>query len=169
MNDDSVTSSSSAPLNAKSAYVLFYCRERGDGLNAILNGSSSAPNGVGSINGAGKRGRESDVGQAMSNGNATKKAFIGPQIPSPTNARPRPTSNPFVAGAPARSTPDHRPNPFPQPQPSSPSANRSYKDEQEGLFKSNARKAGKQYSDKGKGGKLRLSTTGAMRPRVIRS
>ena len=179
MNDESVTSSSNAPLNAKSAYVLFYCRERGDGLNAIINGSSNGvPNGVGMVNGAGKRGRESDV--SMSNGKASKKAFIGPQIPTITTVVPRPlsTPNPFVPVSPATSRSPSHSNPFSPPQGSPPSSitssirsngnDRRINAEDDGLFKSNARKQGKQYGSKGKQ-KVVFSTTGALKPRMIRS
>ena len=176
MNDESVSASANAPLNAKSAYVLFYCRERGDGLNTIINGSSNGvSNGVGMVNGAGKRGRESDV--SMSNGKSSKKAFIGPQIPTTVVPRPLSAPNPFLPPSPATTTnrsPSHS-NPFSAP-PGSPSSsinssvrsNRDDRGEDDGLFKSNARKQGKQYG-KGKGQKVVFSTTGALKPRMIRS
>ena len=182
MNDESVTSSSSAPLNAKSADVLFYCRERGDGLNAIINSPTvAATNGVGMVNGAGKRGRDSEGGQGMLNGNSAKKAFIGPQIPSPTRistpviVRPPHAPNPFLPpNLPRTNQSSPHFNPFAPPQPSPPKSNRSNQDERgspradDGLFKSNARKNGKQYGRE-KGGKLKISITGSMRPRTIKS
>lgn len=65
MNDESVqqTSENKAPLNSRNAYVLFYCREKGDALQAaIRQGTSTAslPNGVhvngnGSLGGSGSK------------------------------------------------------------------------------------------------------------------
>lgn len=95
MNDSDVTSmpDGKAPVNAKSAYILFYCREKGDALNAAINAvaSSSAarPNGSPLTNG--KRPRDSldgngfkppGAGWTQSDAPPAKKPFIGPVIPS---------------------------------------------------------------------------------------
>lgn len=41
-DDTDVSKSNGAPLNAKSAYVLFYCREQGDALKDIIGGAAVA-------------------------------------------------------------------------------------------------------------------------------
>lgn len=92
MDDSSVSSTNSAPLNAKSAYVLFYCREKSDLLNEVLNHRPVVPNtsqSNGKMNGNGnKRGRDSDIGTSGSP--ISKKNFAGPQLPSPSaSASPR--------------------------------------------------------------------------------
>lgn len=125
MNDSFVSQipDNKPPINARNAYILFYCRVPGDSLATAINGHGAAgpskANGVAMTNGNGptsngngngKRPRESGGGgggegglkapgtnwSPAANGNAngnhdgpsaSKKPFIGPQIPSPL-ARP---------------------------------------------------------------------------------
>ncbi|KAM0751689.1 cysteine proteinase [Meredithblackwellia eburnea MCA 4105] len=96
MDDDYVTASR-APGENRSAYILFYVRQRGSALDAAINGGIRASNGAShkfsnssgnsvspSVNG--KRPRESDANEQA--GPSKKKgAFIGPTLP-PSNATP---------------------------------------------------------------------------------
>lgn len=79
MNDDSVERARRPePLNMKSAYVLFYMRERGQALEAAVNGYASA-------NGAAKKRKvvdDSDVDMESLKETSSPKSFIGPVIPS---------------------------------------------------------------------------------------
>ncbi|KAL8291726.1 hypothetical protein RQP46_001984 [Phenoliferia psychrophenolica] len=101
MNDDMVTpAASSAPINHKSAYVLFYCREKGDQLQNAINGiGAAATAGQQQQKANGKRPRDSfdgnnASGNGFNNGNGNgkppaKKAFIGPQPPVVGTASPK--------------------------------------------------------------------------------
>lgn len=86
MDDENVTGRSGVPSNAKTAYVLFYCRDKGDALNAAVFGGATNGNGngVAMTNGNGKRPRESDVGErAYSSSPAQKKQYIEPPVSGP--------------------------------------------------------------------------------------
>ena len=135
MNDSDVSSMrSEAPVNNKSAYILFYCREKGDALSAAINGVAAAdlhPNGSpqtkASANANGKRQRDSYDGNGSgfrlaNEGYAQppppKKAFIGPTQPG----GPRPVSPKFVApfqsnGAASMMSGGHKQNRSPKPIP----------------------------------------------------
>lgn len=98
MNDSSVSTENRPPLNSRNAYILFYCREQGNRLEAAINGGTSAAANLNksNMNGNGKRSRESiegSVGIERLNGNGNgvplaKKAFIGPTNPNDNSPRP---------------------------------------------------------------------------------
>jgi len=65
--NDSFVSPCQPPLQAKNAYILFYCREKGQKLNDVINGSSAQAHhggavGAGGGGGGKKRPRESVEG-----------------------------------------------------------------------------------------------------------
>lgn len=90
MNDSDVSAcpESKAPVNVKSAYILFYCREKGDALHAAIHAGAAAATARshGSPIANGKRPRESGEGFRSPGAGWTqeppaKKAFIGPVVP----------------------------------------------------------------------------------------
>ncbi|KAI0692259.1 hypothetical protein BC835DRAFT_1357862 [Cytidiella melzeri] len=90
MNDESVSTAYQAPLGLKNAYMLFYLRDKGQGLDAVI-GSTSAP--VRKVPKAGvaagmkrKKAVESsdeDEGGAQPSASPSTTRFIGPLLPSP--------------------------------------------------------------------------------------
>jgi ubiquitin carboxyl-terminal hydrolase 36/42 len=97
MNDESVTATR-APIGMKSAYMLFYIRDKGQALEAAV---SRAP--VPSRNGiaAGMKKRKvvdgEDEGHGEDTGVKTARPFIGPQLPSPaSDAASGPASQPIL-------------------------------------------------------------------------
>lgn len=115
MNDSSVSTENRPPLNSRNAYILFYCREQGNRLEAAINGGTSAANMANkNMNGNGKRSRESiegSVGVERMNGNgngapSAKKAFIGPTNPNDNSPRP-----PIVAASNSPTRPPYH-NPY---------------------------------------------------------
>ena len=89
MNDESVARLRAAPVGLKSAYILFYLRDKGQSLQAVVN-STHLPhvNGVttnGMTNGLSKKRKivtsdgedEEDKGESAS----ASKSFIGPTLP----------------------------------------------------------------------------------------
>ncbi|KAJ7904774.1 Usp36 protein [Mycena olivaceomarginata] len=88
MNDESVTSDVRTPTNLKNAYILFYLRDKGQGLDAAVNSGPQANGGGGIVSGMKKRRvREEDD----DTGAKVNKPFIGPQLPSPVIERQKPT------------------------------------------------------------------------------
>ncbi|KAJ7498685.1 Usp36 protein [Mycena latifolia] len=91
MNDESVTQGVRIPVNLKNAYILFYMRDKGQGLDAAVH---AAPQTNGGGNGsivAGmkkRRPREDDLEEDA--GVKVAKPFIGPRMPSPLAERPKP-------------------------------------------------------------------------------
>jgi ubiquitin carboxyl-terminal hydrolase 36/42 len=82
MNDESVTPNVSTPVNLKNAYILFYLRDKGQGLDAAVNATPQA-NGGGIVAGMKKRRvREEDEDAGVK----VTKPFIGPRMPSPVAA-----------------------------------------------------------------------------------
>lgn len=179
MNDDSVTASGAPPLNARSAYVLFYCREKGDTLAGVINGSANSVELTNGMSNGKKRGRESEGGATGEADTPSKKSFVGPQHLKSSLSSPRPPqivtasktsplrhSNPFL---PAPTSPSlGKTNPFLPPSPAPPyvsgSGTSEGGDRKSGLFKS---KKG-QLSQGGKG-KIKLSMVGSLKPKMIRS
>lgn len=103
MNDDYVARTSS-PTNLKNAYILFYIRDKGQGLDAALSSSSSSsmpispliPRQVlpkkGIVAGMKKRKVvESEDEDDTPSARSPKTSFIGPRLPSP---HPSPSSTP---------------------------------------------------------------------------
>jgi ubiquitin carboxyl-terminal hydrolase 36/42 len=97
MNDDSVIPTR-APIGMKSAYMLFYIREKGQALEAAVSRMQIPPrNGIA----AGMKKRkvaDSDDEGHEDTGVKTARPFIGPQLPSSTpdvavSAAQRPTPN----------------------------------------------------------------------------
>ncbi|KAI9467150.1 cysteine proteinase [Lactarius psammicola] len=82
MNDDSVTRHPRPPTNMKNAYILFYIRERGQGLQAAVASVSRlpplSPNGI--KNKVKEKAPDTEVDKVE------KQPFIGPLLPSPSNA-----------------------------------------------------------------------------------
>ena len=82
MNDDSVTRHPRLPINMKNAYILFYMREGGQGLQAAVMSVSRlpppSPNGI--KNKAKRKTPEIEVD------GTEKQPFIGPLLPSPSKA-----------------------------------------------------------------------------------
>ncbi|KAJ7232212.1 hypothetical protein B0H12DRAFT_1261739 [Mycena haematopus] len=84
MNDEAVTSNRSAPVNLKNAYILFYLRDKGQGLDAAVNATPQTNGGGGIVAGMKKRRvREEDE----DTGDKVNKPFIGPRMPSPAAER----------------------------------------------------------------------------------
>jgi ubiquitin carboxyl-terminal hydrolase 36/42 len=95
MNDESV-SSTRAPVGLKSAYMLFYIRDKGQALEAAVS-QVSIPSKNGVAAGMKKR-KVVDSDDEMAGedtGVKTTRPFIGPQLPSPTpsNVASQPTPN----------------------------------------------------------------------------
>ncbi len=82
MNDDTVTRHPGPPTGMKSAYILFYMREPGQGLQAAVTSVSRlpplSPNGI-------KNKVKRKVPDTEVDG-VEKQPFIGPLLPSPSNA-----------------------------------------------------------------------------------
>ena len=80
MNDDSVTRHSRTPTNMKNAYILFYMRDGGQGLQAAVTTVSRlpppSPNGI--KNKVKRKASETEVAEMG------KQPFIGPLLPSPS-------------------------------------------------------------------------------------
>ncbi|KAF7355532.1 Ubiquitin carboxyl-terminal hydrolase [Mycena sanguinolenta] len=90
MNDESVSSHRSAPVNLKNAYILFYLRDKGQGLDAAVNAKASAQaSGGGSIAAGMKKRRVREEDEDT--GDRVSKPFIGPRMPSPPPQRQAPT------------------------------------------------------------------------------
>lgn len=81
MNDDSVTAISGPPTGKKTAYMLFYLRKKGEGLEAAVNMMTprQKPNLAGGIKK--RKEREGDEG-AEDTGTKVSASFIGPLLPS---------------------------------------------------------------------------------------
>ncbi|CAK5275399.1 unnamed protein product [Mycena citricolor] len=82
MNDESVTKVPHAPLKQKNAYILFYLRDRGQGLDAAVNLPPSAMVPRQSIAKNMKKRKASEDGHE-DEGVKVTKPFIGPRMPSP--------------------------------------------------------------------------------------
>jgi ubiquitin carboxyl-terminal hydrolase 36/42 len=84
MNDDSVTRHSRPPTSMKNAYILFYMREGGQGLQAAVTSVSRlpplSPNGI--KNKLKKKAPDTVVEEKE------KRPFIGPLLPSPSKTTP---------------------------------------------------------------------------------
>ena len=80
MNDDSVTRHPRTPINMKNAYILFYMRDSGQGLQAAVTTVSRlpppSPNGI--KNKVKRKTPETEVAKIG------KQPFIGPLLPSPS-------------------------------------------------------------------------------------
>lgn len=84
MNDDSVERLRGAPMGMKNAYILFYVREKGQSLEAALNGRAPVgPRNGALMNGASKKRKVvlSDDEDDEDKGEKTAKPFIGPTLP----------------------------------------------------------------------------------------
>ncbi|KAI9068517.1 cysteine proteinase [Trametes sanguinea] len=104
MNDDSVMRQSSAPTSMRSAYILFYIREKGQALEAAVNTKTAAattaatpppvPPKTGIVANMKKRKVvESEDEEESPKRAKTPRKFIGPQLPTPppqTPAKDRP-------------------------------------------------------------------------------
>jgi ubiquitin carboxyl-terminal hydrolase 36/42 len=84
MNDDSVTRHPRPPTSMKNAYILFYMRERGQGLQAAVTTVSRlpplSPNAI--KNQVKRKAPDTEVNEVE------KQPFIGPLLPSPSNDMP---------------------------------------------------------------------------------
>ncbi|KAJ6515632.1 Usp36 protein, partial [Mycena sanguinolenta] len=89
MNDESVSSYRSAPINLKNAYILFYLREKGQGLDAAVKAAPAQANGGGGIVAGMKKRRVREEDEDT--GDKVDKPFIGPRMPSPVSERQAPT------------------------------------------------------------------------------
>lgn len=89
MNDESVTRVSGPPIGRKNAYMLFYIRKKGQGLEAAVNSTRiprSVPHQKFNIVAGMKKRKEPESGQdenAEDTGVKVSKPFIGPLLPSP--------------------------------------------------------------------------------------
>ncbi|KAJ7228424.1 Usp36 protein [Mycena pura] len=98
MNDEMVTTGVRTPVNLKSAYILFYLRDKGQGLDAAVNAPPQT-NGTSIIAGMKKRiHREDDAEEDA--GVKVTKPFIGPRLPSPSPERRQPTPPTVIHGDP---------------------------------------------------------------------
>lgn len=79
MNDDSVEKLRQAPTSVKNAYMLFYVREKGQGLEAALNSTTSG----GQANSAASKKRKHGEDESSDGDSGEKsKTFIGPVVPA---------------------------------------------------------------------------------------
>ncbi|KAF5363746.1 hypothetical protein D9756_000192 [Leucocoprinus leucothites] len=114
MNDETVSPIPGPPLSKKTAYILFYIRNKGQGLQAVLK---SGLNGVhkekeGLVTGMKKRSREreseegdneeEDVGEKVG---ASPGKFTGPLLPSPMPIMEKPSSSSL--GSPTKKAKTH--------------------------------------------------------------
>ncbi|KAJ2922096.1 hypothetical protein H1R20_g15009, partial [Candolleomyces eurysporus] len=93
MNDESVSSVSNPPLNRKSAYMLFYLRDKGQRLEAAVK---SKPNGLilkeyptrtrlsEGMKGMKRKARDVELEDGEDKGEKVDKPVLGPLMPSPT-------------------------------------------------------------------------------------
>ena len=126
-DDSDVSRASGAPLNARSAYVLFYCREQGDALKDIIGGGPTAAE---SRQNGKKRARDSlpngaDLGTKLdASAHSAKKAHI--LSPRPMANAPSPKPPAVITSASAKAAPSQpavsspapaaaSPNPFAKP------------------------------------------------------
>jgi ubiquitin carboxyl-terminal hydrolase 36/42 len=104
MNDEMVTPISGPPVSKKTAYILFYIRDKGQGLQAVLKGNEvggvhkeKEKEGGGLLAGMKKRrerdedvvtntAEEEDLGERVDSPPPVK--FIGPLLPSPMDRSP---------------------------------------------------------------------------------
>ncbi|KAJ7094545.1 Usp36 protein [Mycena belliarum] len=89
MNDESVTTGVRTPVGLKNAYILFYLRDKGQGLEAAVK-SVPQTNGGGGI-AAGMKKRRAREEDEEDTGAKVTKPFIGPQMPSSLAERPKST------------------------------------------------------------------------------
>ncbi|EIW61672.1 cysteine proteinase [Trametes versicolor FP-101664 SS1] len=98
MNDESVMRQSSAPTNMRSAYMLFYIREKGQALEAAVNGKAATatpatpppvPPKTGLVANMKKRKIvESEDEDDKPKAAKTPRRFIGPRLPTPPPQTP---------------------------------------------------------------------------------
>ncbi|KAH9850784.1 cysteine proteinase [Lenzites betulinus] len=99
MNDESVMRQSTAPTGMRNAYMLFYIREKGQALEAAVNGKAAAaatpvtpppvPPKTGLVANMKKRKIvESDDEGEKSKSAKTPRKFIGPRLPTPPPQTP---------------------------------------------------------------------------------
>ncbi|OSX59456.1 hypothetical protein POSPLADRAFT_1172765 [Postia placenta MAD-698-R-SB12] len=94
MNDDSVTRHPGTPTSMRSAYILFYMRDKGHALEAAVKApvSPALPTKTGLVAGMKKRkvsGSDEEVSSKRAK-SATDAPFIGPLLPSPMPATDAP-------------------------------------------------------------------------------
>jgi ubiquitin carboxyl-terminal hydrolase 36/42 len=93
MNDDSVTRHHTPPTSMKSAYILFYMRERGQALQAaVTSGSQRSPVSPPGVKNKLKKKRTPDT--VVGTGENRNQPFIGPLLPPPTIPKPVPSRLP---------------------------------------------------------------------------
>ena len=96
MNDDSVTRHHGPPTNMKSAYILFYMRERGQALQAaVASGSQRQPTTPNGIKNNIKKSKIPDK-DAHSDGKQNKP-FIGPLLPPSVIPKTKPVPSDLAA------------------------------------------------------------------------
>ena len=99
MNDEMVSPQHKPPVDMKSAYILFYMKDKGQSLDAVVRSTeaipSTTPSAKSSIVGSMKKRRV--VGDDEDVGVKVDRPFIGPLLPSPianSDACPSSSSNP---------------------------------------------------------------------------
>lgn len=93
MNDDSVSRQANAPLGMKNAYVLFYIREKGQALEAVVSQPQkplSTPMKPGVVASMKKRKVVESDDEAPEGSSPKQRRFIGPLLPSPSIEKPDP-------------------------------------------------------------------------------
>ncbi|KAI0089063.1 hypothetical protein BDY19DRAFT_905998 [Irpex rosettiformis] len=97
MNDESVTPVHKSPLDIKNAYILFYLRDKGQTLDAAISLNTSGPKASKTGVAASMKRRkivesdDEDDDDSRPSATPTKDRFIGPLLPSPSEAsEPRP-------------------------------------------------------------------------------
>ncbi|KAF9238748.1 cysteine proteinase [Melanogaster broomeanus] len=83
MNDDMVSPHHSTPLGMKTAYILFYMRDKGQSLDAALSRQSPVVSSVKNGIVAGMKKRKNVDPDEEDLGVKAKRPFIGPLLPSP--------------------------------------------------------------------------------------
>lgn len=86
MNDDSVSRQSGPPLGMKNAYILFYLREKGQTLEAVVSQpqkSLATPVKPGVVASMKKRKVVDSDDEALEGSSPKQRRFIGPLLPSP--------------------------------------------------------------------------------------
>ncbi|TFK68203.1 cysteine proteinase [Pluteus cervinus] len=102
MNDEQVSSCPNPPINIRSAYMLFYTQNKGQGLEAAIESSGGSSLSRGSLVNGMKKRKEPHSGDEDT-GEKVSKPFIGPVLPTPqvNGDKPKSSTNPSSPSSPA--------------------------------------------------------------------
>lgn len=123
MNDDSVVQCHQPPLNRQSAYMLFYLKAKGQGLDSVVTAATAAPPRA-ALASATRVSELDKIRQGLNKGPARDDrgvpivgSFIGPLLP-PQLAKPDPQAAAIERKIAAAAVATTKPTPKPTPKPS---------------------------------------------------